>query len=244
MKKVAKFFSIIFYMAAFVSVAFYFSAEYVLDFSFSPVERLIVLFFSCVVMYFAAVIYSAGDNDAKSRKLLFKANAVAWLIMFTALILNFTLFDGYFGRNGFTVPEVSADVLEERFCETVNLIPFKTVYYYIKGFLNGSVSERTFIINIIGNLTVFMPYAFLLPLVFKRQNKFRNFLVTMILFVSLIEAAQFITMSGSCDIDDLILNVFGACLLHAFLHIKAINRLIGKVFLCETGEQRKSKKSN
>ena len=64
--------------------------------------------------------------------------------------------------------------------------------------------------NIFGNLLIFMPYGVFLPLIFKKQEKFKNFFITITLSVVAIELLQFITMSGSCDIDDLILNVIGA----------------------------------
>ena len=48
-----------------------------------------------------------------------------------------------------------------------------------------------------------------------------------------IELAQFISFSGSCDIDDLILNVLGAIILYGILRIKSVNNLIRNIFLLE-----------
>lgn len=59
-----------------------------------------------------------------------------------------------------------------------------------------------------------MPFAFFLPLLFKKQNNFKTFLLTMICIVIGIELLQFITMSGSCDIDDVILNVSGSLIMY------------------------------
>ena len=78
-----------------------------------------------------------------------------------------------------------------------------------------------------------MPFAFFLPLLFKKQNNFKTFLLTMICIVTGIELLQFITMSGSCDIDDVILNVSGSLIMYEILHIKSINELLKNIFLLE-----------
>ena len=58
----------------------------------------------------------------------------------------------------------------------------------------------------------------------------------MIIVVALIEGLQFITLSGSCDIDDFILNVGGACLLYGILSIESIKSFIRNIFLLENNE--------
>lgn len=55
----------------------------------------------------------------------------------------------------------------------------------------------------------------------------------MICIVIGIELLQFITMSGCCDIDDVILNVMGALVMFGILRIKSINQLIRNIFLLE-----------
>ena len=44
---------------------------------------------------------------------------------------------------------------------------------------------------------------------YKKQSKFKNFVITNILIVLCIEITQLLTASGSCDIDDIILNTTG-----------------------------------
>ena len=63
-----------------------------------------------------------------------------------------------------------------------------------------------------------------------------KFFITMIIVVLLIEGLQFVTLSGSCDIDDLILNVFGALILYLILSIKSIKHFIRNIFLLENNE--------
>jgi len=55
----------------------------------------------------------------------------------------------------------------------------------------------------------------------------------MIIIVVVIELLQFVTMSGACDIDDLILNVLGASIIYFIFKIRCINNFIHKIFLWE-----------
>lgn len=64
-----------------------------------------------------------------------------------------------------------------------------------------------------------MPFAFFLPILFEKQKKLKNFLLTMICIVVGIELLQFITISGCCDIDDVILNVLGSLIMFVILRL-------------------------
>ena len=51
----------------------------------------------------------------------------------------------------------------------------------------------------------------------------------MICIVFIIELFQIILLTGSFDVDDIILNVFGACVLYLMLHAKFINKIVNKI---------------
>jgi hypothetical protein len=72
-----------------------------------------------------------------------------------------------------------------------------------------------------------------LPILFKKQNKFRNFVLTITGIILLIEFLQLITSSGRFDIDDLILNLSGALIMYGIIKIKSVNNLIRNIFLLE-----------
>ncbi|WCH49953.1 MULTISPECIES: VanZ family protein [unclassified Lysinibacillus] len=93
---------------------------------------------------------------------------------------------------------------------TTNFVPFETILRYINysQYFNWDI----IIVNLLGNLLIFTPMGFLLPLLSK---KFRKVWVIICLgfFASLaVETIQFIFTVGSADIDDLILNTIGAWL--------------------------------
>jgi glycopeptide antibiotics resistance protein len=114
-----------------------------------------------------------------------------------------------------------------------NIIPFDTIKLFINGYINGVVTFKDFGVNIFGNLFALMPYGMFIPLIFKKINKYYKFLILMIILVVTIELLQFISLSGSCDIDDLILNVLGASIVYFICRIKFVNKVINRIFLFE-----------
>ncbi|MBG9454645.1 hypothetical protein ABE61_11430 [Lysinibacillus sphaericus] len=101
---------------------------------------------------------------------------------------------------------------------TTNFIPFDTILRYINyaQYFNVDI----IIINLLGNLLIFTPMGFLLPLLSKKCRK--AWIVICIGFISslAVETIQFIFTVGSADIDDLILNTLGAWL--GYLAYKSI----------------------
>lgn len=94
--------------------------------------------------------------------------------------------------------------------KSYNLLPFKTIINYITNFYN--INLGLFIINIVGNVAVFIPLGFMLPLLFRRMRKFIGVLAICTLLISISEILQYIFRIGTLDIDDLILNLIGCIL--------------------------------
>ena len=190
--------------------------------------RLLLLFIACLFIYISGYILVKKLNYTKK---ILKVNLIIYFIIYTVIIITLTLYDEIFGRNGLVIADWNRNLLKTYINTSFNIIPFKTINLFINGYMNGLVTFRDFSINIFGNICVLMPYGILIPLIFKRVDKYYEFLVLMVFFVILIEVFQFITLSGSFDIDDLILNVLGASIIYFVYKIKFINKLINKVFL-------------
>ena len=67
------------------------------------------------------------------------------------------------------------------------------------------------------------------PDIFFTSKSFKKFIITMLIIVILVEILQFVLLTGSCDIDDVILNVAGACIAYKILNVKIIKNLISKI---------------
>jgi len=192
--------------------------------------RLILLFISCLFIYMAGFIAVKKLNYTKK---ILKINLIIYFIIYTLTVVTLTLFDEIFGRNGLVLVDWNKELLDTYMKYSFNIVPFKTINLFIRGYINGYVSFRNFSINIFGNLFALMPYGMFIPLIFNKINKYYKFFIMMIGLIIIIELLQFITLSGSCDVDDLILNVLGASIIYFIYQIKYIKRLIHKIFLYE-----------
>jgi len=66
-----------------------------------------------------------------------------------------------------------------------------------------------------------------------KLNILTSLIGVLILIPIIIELIQFITTSGSCDIDDVILNSSGAILLYLIISIKPIKKFLFKFLIRE-----------
>ncbi|WP_019415142.1 VanZ family protein [Paenisporosarcina sp. TG20] len=64
--------------------------------------------------------------------------------------------------------------------------------------------------NLVGNFILFLPMGFYLPYFMKKINKVSVFSLLMIILLFIFKVLQLVTRRGSFDIDDFILNMFGA----------------------------------
>ncbi len=230
MNKLYKPLVIILYLLSFFILLFCIKVRLNRNLYLSTDFRLLLLGLVCVFIYISGYILTKKlDFDKK----ILKINLIIYFLIYVVTICTLTLFDEIFGRQGFVIIDWNQKLLDFYMKHSFNIIPFKTINLFISGYLKGIVSLKSFSINIFGNLCAFMPFAIFLPLIFKSMNKYFNFFITMIVIVVIIELLQFATISGSCDIDDLILNVFGASIIYFITKIKTVNKLIHKIFLYE-----------
>lgn len=95
--------------------------------------------------------------------------------------------------------------------ENVNFVPFETVRLYVRLLRNGASKQllRHAVINLVGNVVMFVPLGWLLPVVWEKLRAFFKTLLLSAFLICTVEAVQYFTALGSCDVDDLILNLVG-----------------------------------
>jgi glycopeptide antibiotics resistance protein len=86
--------------------------------------------------------------------------------------------------------------------QSINLVPFSTISFYLSGKVNGLISFY----NLAANIALFIPFGIFLKM---KERSIYQLLYIPFLVISSIELFQFFTARGSLDIDDLILNVLG-----------------------------------
>ncbi len=148
--------------------------------------RLLIVILASLFVIVGNKIYSNNYVEKlENKKKIFKLSNIIVFIYYVILLFNMVFFARYNSINSY------------------NLIPFNTIIDICR---NGTLSF--IIINIFGNLLIFMPLEYFLIELFKIKKFFFNFAISFSIIV-LIELFQYIFKVGVLDIDDLILSVFG-----------------------------------
>lgn len=130
-----------------------------------------------------------------------------WTVLFTVYsgLMLWLLFD----RPGY----IAGVPYWEQVTAQLNLIPFRTLRLFV-GLLNSGVRSYILmaVINLGGNIIMFIPLGFLLPMVLPWCSSWAKILLTTAGIIIIVELIQLFTLVGSCDIDDLILNILGSAL--------------------------------
>ena len=105
--------------------------------------------------------------------------------------------------------------------QNINLTPFLTIrnYWRVIAHRTNDAMLLHCIINLGGNIFLFIPAGWLLPRIFRKMRSFFPFFFTCALSIFLVELLQLFSLLGSFDVDDLILNLFGMILGFICYHI-------------------------
>ena len=180
----------------------------------NPIISLLLLFIFSISVYMGS-FYLQKDNKSYTEKVM----KITFLILFVAysvytVSLLFT--NIYFGRD---------EILEAG----INLIPFKTIFLFLTSANEHTLPLSAIITNLFGNLIAFTPLSLYLPLFFKRTRKFGFHILVVTLIVVIIEILQLLLKCGSCDIDDIILNVLGVTISYPIFNNKKSINIIKKL---------------
>ena len=143
-----------------------------------------------------------------------KVNKTKMWVCFIAylLLLGYVVFiSSGFGRE---------DHAEYRY----NLTLFQEIgRYYGVGMRTGS--WKLFLLNVVGNIVVFMPLGAFLPKLFIRCRKLLTVALLSLELSFVIEVTQLVTRVGSFDVDDLLLNMLGGMLGYSIFLLPPVRKL-------------------
>ncbi len=221
MKKILLINSIIFYLIGLSILSYYLYLEFAPRVSASEFGTIVLLLSTTIFSYLGSLFLSKYLKSNKPMQIYL----YLIFLMYILVLIKLTLFDSNYGRNGLNIFNFNHEYIGEYLQNQVNIIPFKTILEYIKRW------DHIAIYNLFGNIIAFAPMGLFLPLLFKKQNKLKTFILTNIAIILTIELFQFLSLSGSFDIDDLILNLIGSLTIYSLFKIKKINHLILKIFI-------------
>ena len=152
----------------------------------------------------------------RQRRIDWKREAVLLLMYVNlAVILRFVFFP--MSRMNGKVQPLRFDP-SKIFPFKLNLIPFVHLLEYD--------SKKDLLLNVIGNTAMFIPSGIVLPIIYKNLNSFRKVIGAGALISLCIEIFQLPFFERATDVDDLLLNTFGAaigCLIYMLVH-KSVKR--------------------
>lgn len=119
----------------------------------------------------------------------------------------------------------------ENLTMNMNIIPFKTISTLISRLLHSSLNLSIVLENILGNLILFAPFGFFIPMLFSNKiKKLKSFTLLMLISIVLVEVLQYLLRVGQADIDDVILNLSGAVLVYYLMQTKIVKKIINNIF--------------
>ena len=174
------------YTLSVLSFLFYLKLEYNPSIELNYFIRLFIILISSIFVIIGNKIYENYCAETITDKRKIKKNSeIIVFIYYIIFIFNMVMFARFRNVVGY------------------NLIPFKSIIEIIN---NSSI--YAIIINIFGNLLIFVPLEYFIIELFNVKKIIPNFLIS-VGSILLIEILQYIFRVGIFDIDDIILDVFG-----------------------------------
>ena len=151
-----------------------------------------------------------GENFLNERGFMKKRFNQLFCIKCLAVVYAALMLLILFGRTSYNIGKPYWEQLQLN----INFIPFYTISQYLYLLINRSNEHLIFhaFINLIGNIVIFIPMGFFLVSIFKSLRNPVSFLFWTALIIVSIECIQLFTLTGSCDVDDFILNFIGVLL--------------------------------
>ena len=180
-----------------------------------------------VIIIITMIIEIKKAKDPKEKSKIRDFGLRTLFIIYCILLITILFLNNEYRMNGFQ--GININTFSREHFETINIIPFSTIIGYIYGLLFEDVSTSIVIVNLVTNLLLFAPMGFLIPLLFKnRITNIKQFIILIIILSLFVEILQFITYSGSTDIDDIILNTIGAIIIYALMKTKLVKKILEK----------------
>ena len=177
--------------------------QYIYGMSYT--KCIIYVLLLCLNIYLFGIVFN--------KEKIYKKNINLYIIIFLVLLISFTFF---IGRRSITF---------YRHWSIGQYIPFYTISNQFK-----YASIQVMIKNIIGNVIVLVPLAFLLMIKDKKYNSiiYQSFIIIpLILFIEIIQS---FTHTGVFDVDDIILNYLGSIIFIFIMSKTGLINLVKKIF--------------
>ena len=187
---------------------------------------LLLIFGVCVPLFLGMFLLVRAQEETLRRRMVRAAMLVLFAFycaaLFGALVVSRVDYAGFL--------QTKADYWKN-FDLMTNFHPLETIWLYINAIRFDYIGMEIPLSNLVGNALLFMPLAVFLPCLFRPMRKFWLFLLTVTFVFIAVEALQLTLVCGSCDVDDVLLNLVGTLSVFGILKIPALQRLLKKLYL-------------
>ncbi len=129
-----------------------------------------------------------------------RTKALCWILfaIYLAVLIYFLFFADMLGRTN------AVQAYDH------NLILFREIRRY--WVYRGRIGFPYVFLNLAGNVLMFMPFGFLLPIMSRKLRGFFRVVLSGLALSLAVECIQLLTHTGCFDVDDLLLNTIGSAL--------------------------------
>lgn len=127
-----------------------------------------------------------------------------WLFAFYCALMLWLLY-------GQRIGQIGSGTYWQQLKSHIVYTPFETIsrFLWVLRYSSQPGQIRHAVVNLAGNVIMFVPLGYWVPCFWKKLQKFGWHFLTMVLIIVIIELTQLFTLLGSCDVDDLLLNLVG-----------------------------------
>lgn len=161
-----------------------------------------------------------GGNPHKTRRLVW-----GLFLCYLAVVFILVFYKGWGGGLFLRDNYASLAIWKDSVSSSLNLVPFRFL------FDTGGYTARAWVVNVCGNIALFVPMGIFLPVLFSKTRGWGwgRIVLTSVLLIVAIELAQLLLMCGQGDIDDVILNGTGLCIGFACTRLRGVREKLSSL---------------
>ena len=181
--------------------------SYTIKFSITQTFVLVIIQMIGLVGY----AYDARNVVKNKRRMFYILHSIAFIIYL--INLTYQLF-------------LNPSLRHVKAISSVNISPLKTMFLYYNAYTRHTLPIKNIILNMVGNVMLFMPFGYFIYVLFKPMRSFLPYFFFFLLMITGVEVIQYLWKVGSADIDDIILNMSGILILYIVMKIPFIKKKI------------------
>ena len=190
----------------------------------------------CLPLMLGTYLYTRSQESREDRRKAVRFSFFALFVFYCAVLLGALIIS----RVDFHSFAQTKAEYWNNFDLNTNFNPLETVRLYINAIKYDYIGMEIPLSNLVGHAMLFMPMAVFLPCLFRPMQKLWLFALSMLLLLVAVEAVQLLLACGSCDVDDVILNLAGTLIVFGILKLPFLQRLLRQLYLLPEPKEQQS----